>query len=108
MHENKCNSCQSDRPTACQRTGYLRYLHDISIHAVVGVLKNRVTPHKQLYRDNIMHQHLALPKTIEKARSIMGMLEGNGSEDGVAICKVIPLVIPSYTWSELGVCLRPR
>ena len=48
-----------------------------------------------------------LPKTIE-ARSIMGAFGENRSEDRVAVCETVPLIVPSCTWSELGNCLWPK
>jgi hypothetical protein len=50
---------------------------------------------------NVTHQHPALPKTAEEAWGVMHALEGDGSEDGIAVSEAIPVVVPACTRSEL-------
>ena len=54
---------------------------------------------------NVTHQHSAWPKAAEEARGVVLTLERNGSKERVAIGKVVPVIIPLGTQSELVVVL---
>jgi hypothetical protein len=87
-HENGCGS-ETDRVLA-ERRGHLSCLHDVSVEAVVGV------------------QHPTLPKTAEEAGYVVHALEGNGSKDGAAISKAVPVVVPSCAGSDFQASLSPE